>query len=144
MIVKITTTHERAVIPCYATSGSAASDLHIILDEAVTLQPGEIYVAKTGLALELPEGYVAIICARSGLSTKHGICLANGVGVIDSDYRGEIHVCLYNRSRLAFELTDGMRAAQMMIMPVTRAEFQKVESINETDRGTGGFGSTGL
>ena len=137
-------TDERAVLPVYKTAGAAAADLRVILDEPVIIQPGDTYSARTGLAIELPEGYVAMICARSGLASKHGISLVNGVGVIDSDYRGEMHIVLHNSSRMAFELEDGMRAAQLMIMPVVQAEFECVDKINETERGKGGFGSTGV
>jgi len=144
MKIKIKKTDERASMPVYKTSGAAAADLRIILDEPVLMQPGDTYSARTGLAIELPEGYVALICARSGLASKHGICLVNGVGVIDSDYRGEIHIVLYNSSRMAFELENNMRAAQLMIMPVVQAEFEQSEEINETERGKGGFGSTGV
>ncbi len=144
MNVKIMKTDSRASLPVYATSGAAAADIRIILDEPVVMQPGDTYRARTGLAMELPDGYVALICARSGLASKKGICLANGVGVIDSDYRGELQITLHNSSRLAFELENNMRVAQLMIMPVLRAEFECVDSIGETERGVGGFGSTGI
>lgn len=129
--------------PQYATPGSAGMDLRACIDESVTIQPGDITLFPAGIALELPEGHAGFIFARSGLGIKHGITMANGVGVIDSDYRGQIHVGLINRSRDAFTVSPGDRIAQLVIMPVLQAALVEGE-IGLSSRGTGGFGSTGL
>ena len=133
--------------PAYATEGSAAIDLRAAIDEgtAVTIEPGERALIPTGLAIS-PEttGVVAIVAARSGLAIKQGICLSNGIGVIDSDYRGEICVGLHNTSRVPFTVNRGDRIAQMMFMPVLSAKLIEAASLDETARGAGGFGSTGV
>ena len=133
-----------AVCPEYATEGSAAVDLRAMIDEAYTLAPGERHVFTTGIAIA-PEtkGVVAIVAGRSGLGVKHGISLANGIGVIDSDYRGEIHVGLLNKSDEPYTVNPGDRIAQMMFMPVMAVNFIESLELDETDRGAGGFGSTG-
>ena len=132
--------------PTYATEGSAAVDLRAALDEGqtVTILPGERYTFPTGISLA-PErtDVVAVIAARSGLGVKHGIVPANGIGVIDSDYRGEIHVCLRNNGQEPFTVARGDRIAQLMFLPVFTALFTEVDELDETARGTGGFGSTG-
>ena len=133
--------------PEYATQGSAAVDLRAALeqDEVVTLAPGERALIPTGLAISPADtAYVAIIAARSGLGIKKGISLSNGIGVIDSDYRGEICVGLINHGDEPFEVRRGDRIAQMMFMPVVNAAFTLVDSLDETERGAGGFGSTGV
>ena len=133
--------------PTYATEGSAAVDLRAALDEdqTVTILPGERYTFPTGISLA-PErtDVVAVIAARSGLGVKHGIVPANGIGVIDSDYRGEIHVCLRNNGQEPFTVARGDRIAQLMFLPVLAASFIETEELDETARGTGGFGSTGV
>ena len=133
--------------PAYATEGSAAIDLRAAIDEGttVTIEPGERALIPTGLAIS-PEtkGVVAIVAARSGLAIKQGICLSNGIGVIDSDYRGEICVGLHNTSRVPFTVNRGDRIAQMMFMPVLAAKLIEAASLDETARGAGGFGSTGV
>ena len=133
--------------PTYATEGSAAVDLRAALDEGqtITILPGERYTFPTGISIA-PErtDVVAIVAARSGLGVKHGIVPANGIGVIDSDYRGEIHVCLRNNGSEPFTVTRGDRIAQLLFMPILTALFTEVEELDATDRGTGGFGSTGL
>jgi len=133
--------------PTYATEGSAAVDLRAALDEGdtVILLPGERYVFPTGISIA-PErtDVVAIVAARSGLGVKHGIVPANGIGVIDADYRGEIHVCLRNNGSEPFTVTRGDRIAQLMFLPVLTAGFIEVDELDETARGTGGFGSTGV
>ena len=133
--------------PAYATEGSAAIDLRAAIDEGttVTIEPGERALIPTGLAIS-PEtkGVVAIVAARSGLAIKQGICLSNGIGVIDSDYRGEICVGLHNTSRVPFTVNRGDRIAQMMFMPVLAAKLIQAASLDETARGAGGFGSTGV
>lgn len=130
--------------PYYASSGAAAMDLHACLEEPVTIPSGGRVSIPTGIAIALPDaGYVALIFARSGLGMKHGIALSNGVGVIDSDYRGEIRVGLLNSSPDAYTVSPGDRIAQMAVVPVVQAQLRRVESLEETARGEGGFGSTG-
>lgn len=133
-----------AQAPAYATSGAAAADLHAVLDEPMTVQPMERVLVPTGLAIELPSPQtVALVYARSGLSIKHGLCMANGVGVIDSDYRGELKVPMINLGKEAYTIQPGERVAQLCIAPVYTAAFVPAEQLNDTDRGKGGFGSTG-
>ena len=134
---------ENAVIPKMATAGSAAADLCACIDEPVTLAPGESVTIPTGIAVAVPEGFGAFIFARSGLGIKHGIVPSNCVGVIDSDYRGEVCVGLYNHSGESYTVSPGDRVAQMAIIPVLMAKYIEVEELSETDRGAGGFGSTG-
>lgn len=130
--------------PHYASSGAAAMDLHACLDTSVTLQPGERTLISTGIAIALPSpDYVALVFDRSGLGIKHGISLSNGVGVIDSDYRGEIGVGLVNLSGVAYTVEPGDRVAQLAVLPVVRAVPVPVDTLDETERGAGGFGSTG-
>ncbi len=131
-------------LPFYATPGSAAMDLHACMDEAVTIPAGGRKVIPTGLAIALPSAdYVALVYARSGLGIKHGVAPANCVGVIDSDYRGEIMVGLQNSGESDFTVQPGDRVAQLMIAPVVRANLRMVDELDETQRGAGGFGSTG-
>ena len=131
-------------IPEYATPGSAAVDLRSALDGDITVLPGKRALVPTGIAIA-PEtsGVVAILAARSGLSVKHGITLTNGIGVIDSDYRGEIAVSLCNISDTPYTVTPGERIAQLMFVPVLHADFVCTAELDGTDRGEGGFGSTG-
>ena len=133
-----------AACPEYATDGSAAVDLRAMIDEEYTLAPGERHSFPTGIAIS-PEtsGVVAIIAARSGLGIKHGINLSNGIGVIDSDYRGEISVGLRNTSDVPYTVSPGDRIAQLMFIPVMCAHFDVCDELDETVRGAGGFGSTG-
>ena len=131
-------------LPFYATPGSAALDLHACLDEAVTIPAGGRRTIPTGLAIALPSpDYVALIYARSGLGIKHGVAPANCVGVIDSDYRGEIMVGLQNSGESDFTIQPGDRIAQLMVTPVVQAKIQMVDEPDDTARGAGGFGSTG-
>ena len=130
--------------PRFATPGSAAMDLCACLDGDVTLKAGARQVLPTGIAIALPSAdYVALICARSGLASKHGITMANGVGVIDSDYRGEIGVGLVNLGSEPYTVQPGDRIAQLMVVPVVQPTVTVAEDLDETDRGAGGFGSTG-
>ena len=133
-----------ATCPTFATEGSAAVDLSAMIDEPYTLQPGERHLFPTGVAIE-PEtsGVVAIVAARSGLGIKHGINLANGIGVIDSDYRGEICVGLLNTSNESYTIDKGERIAQLFFLPVCAVNFEVSETLGDTERGAGGFGSTG-
>ena len=135
-----------ATLPAYATDGSAALDLRACLEGgSVTIEPGRRVAIPTGIAIA-PEtrGVVAIVAARSGLGFKHGIALANGIGVIDSDYRGEISVCLHNKSDVPYTVNDGDRVAQMMFVPVYTAALIPADELDDTARGAGGFGSTGM
>ena len=131
-------------LPFYATPGSAAMDLHACMEQAVVIPAGGRAVIPTGIAIALPSaGYVALVFARSGLGIKHGIAPANCVGVIDSDYRGEILVGLQNSGGTDFTIQPGDRIAQLMITPVVQASVQMVDDLDQTQRGAGGFGSTG-
>ena len=131
-------------LPAYATEGSAGLDLRACIDGAVTLPAGGRALIPTGIAIELPSAEtVALVFARSGLAIKHGLALSNGVGVIDSDYRGEIKVGLINQGEEDFTVAPGERIAQMVIMPILQPEIELAESLSDTDRGAGGFGSTG-
>lgn len=131
--------------PSYATLGSAGVDLSACINEDVILSPGQTFLCPTGLAIYIKDpGFAGIILPRSGLGTKSGIILANTVGLIDSDYQGELKIALYNRSSVDFKITPMMRVAQLTFMRVEQANFIQVESFEETVRGSGGFGSTGL
>lgn len=135
---------ENAIIPKRATNGSAGLDLHACMEEDILLNPGERALIHTGLAISLPnENFAAFIFARSGLGVKHGVTLSNGVGVIDSDYRGEICVGLCNLGSEAYTISSGERIAQLVVMPVATPIPVEVQALDETDRGVGGFGSTG-
>ena len=142
--LKIKKLHENAIIPTRATNGSAGMDLYACLSEAVTLATGERKIIPTGISIELPDnGFGAFIFARSGLGIKHGISLSNGVGVIDSDYRGEICVGLINQSNRSYTVNPNDRIAQMVIMPVCIPQIDVTDDLSETQRSSGGFGSTG-
>lgn len=130
-------------IPKYETDGSAGLDLRANLDQSITLKPMQRALVPTGLFIELEKGYEAQIRARSGLAIKNGICLANGIGTIDSDYRGEIKIILINLGDQDFEINSGDRIAQMVITNYEQVEFELVEQLNETERSDGGFGHTG-
>ena len=134
----------RAVLPAYQTAGAAAMDLAAVLDEPVTIAPRQLVSIPTGLAIALPDdGWVALVFARSGLGVKHGISPSNCVGVIDSDYRGEVRVGLTNFSDEPYTIQPGDRIAQLMITPVARASVLELDELPATARGSGGFGSTG-
>lgn len=141
--VKIKKLNSKAMLPTYGSEYSAGADLYACMEEAVTIQPGETVLIKTGLAMAIPEGYAGLIYARSGLATKKGLAPANKVGVVDADYRGEVMVPLHNHSRVAVEVEHGERIAQMVITPFLTAEYMLAEELDETERGEGGFGSTG-
>jgi dUTP pyrophosphatase len=136
--------HAPQTLPAYATPGSAGMDVQAAIDAPVTLQPLERHLIPTGLIMMLPEGYECQVRARSGLSIKHGIALANGVGTIDSDYRHEVKVALINLSNEAFTIQPGDRVAQLVIAPVTQARWKETDTVNTVDGRSGGFGSTGL
>ena len=144
MTVKFCILRKGAEPPVYATPGCAACDLKALLDAPVIIKPNERVLIPTGLAIALPSPeYVALICARSGMAYKRGLALANGIGVIDSDYRGELLVALINNSGVDQTIESGDRIAQLMIVPAIQAVFTESASLDETERGEGGFGSTG-
>lgn len=144
MILKIKKLRNNASVPQRGTNGSAGFDLSAAIDGSITIAPGEIASIPTGLSAEIPDcGYALLIYARSGLATKFGIAPANCVGVVDSDYRGEIRVSLINHGSEPFTVTDGMRIAQMILTPVCIPEIQLCDELSDTQRGAGGFGSTG-
>ena len=129
--------------PKYGTAFSAGADLYACTDLSMSLVPGETKTVPTGIAVEIPEGFVGLVFARSGLATKKGLAPANKVGVIDSDYRGEILVALHNHSSMPVEVQPGDRIAQLVIVPDYTATFTEKEELTESVRGAGGFGSTG-
>lgn len=132
-------------LPSYATDGSAGLDLLALIDEKLTLNPGETHLIPTGMAIHLADPrYAAVILPRSGLGHKHGIVLGNLVGLIDSDYQGQLFVSCWNRGNQPFTIDVGDRIAQLVIVPVAQVEFDIVEDFDSSDRGDGGFGSTGV
>lgn len=143
MNVKIRKTDERAIIPTYATEFSAGADLYAVLDADLTINPSETVLIHTGIAIEVPEGYAGLIYARSGLASKKGLAPANKVGVVDSDYRGEVMVALHNHGNAPQIISNGERIAQLVITPFLKAEFSLADDLTDTARGAGGFGSTG-
>ena len=131
-------------LPEYATDGSAGLDLRACIDEPVTIGPGETRLVATGIAIHIADpGYAAVILPRSGLGHRHGIVLGNLVGLIDSDYQGEVGISCWNRGSAPYVVEPGERIAQLVIVPVARARFELVEEFTATERGTGGFGHTG-
>jgi len=131
-------------LPAYASAGAAGMDICAALESDMTLQPGERCAVPTGFAMAIPAGFEAQIRPRSGLALKHGISVLNAPGTIDSDYRGEVAVILINLGDADFTIVRGMRIAQMLIAPVTRAHFTEVTALDASGRGAGGFGSTGV
>lgn len=134
---------KRAVQPHYGSVDAAGADLYAVLDAPLTLAAGETALVHTGLAVEIPVGFVGLVCARSGLATKRGLAPANKVGVIDADYRGEIMVALHNHSTVAQTIEHGERVAQLILIPYLTAEYEEADGLSDTERGIGGFGSTG-
>ncbi len=139
--VKITKLCPDAIIPTYGTEFSAGADLYSVTE--VTIAPGETAFLGTGIATAIPEGLVGLVYARSGMACKRNLAPANKVGVIDSDYRGEIKVALHNHGNVPQTVQKGERIAQLVIAPYLRAEYEEVDSLDDTKRGQGGFGSTG-
>lgn len=135
--------HPQAILPTYGSESAAGADLYALPGEDITIAPGQTVLIHTGLSLEIPEGYGGFIYARSGLATKRGLAPANKVGVIDADYRGEVMVALYNQSSEPATVSGGERVAQLVIAPFLRVCFEESDSLTETVRGEGGFGSTG-
>lgn len=142
MIIKIKTLSGQ--LPQYETEGSAGMDIRAYMDETVTLLPGERALIPTGLFMEIPIGYEVQIRARSGLAAKHGIGLTNGIGTIDSDYRGEIKVSLINWGQESYTVKNGDRIAQMVVARYEQAVLERTDELSETARGQGGFGHTGV
>ena len=132
-----------AVCPTYQSADAAGADLCAALPAPVTVQPGETAFVPTGLSLEIPQGFVGLVCARSGLACKKGLAPANKVGVIDADFRGELMVALFNHAQQAVQVLPGERVAQLLLVPYLTAEFSESTLLSETARGAGGFGSTG-
>ncbi len=144
MEIKIKKLNPNAKVPKRATSGSAGMDLYACIDEPITIAPGQLAVVPTGIAIALPDNScAAFLYARSGLGVKHGICLSNGVGVIDSDYRGEICAGICNVSDKPYTIEPDERVCQMVIAPVLTPDIVEVSELDDTQRGKGGFGSTG-
>ena len=141
--VKIKKLDENAVIPTYGSEYSAGADLYYVGNEPLTIEAGQTVLVHTGVAMEIPEGLVGLIFARSGLATKRSLAPANKVGVIDSDYRGEIMVALHNHSDKPQTIEAKERVAQIAFVPYVAAAFEVADELGDTERGTGGFGSTG-
>ena len=143
MKVAVKKLHPDAVLPTYGSEFSAGADLYALTEEELVFLPGETKLVKTGLAMEIPEGYAGLIYARSGLASKRGLAPANKVGVVDSDYRGEVMVAVHNHSNVEQKVAPKERIAQLVIAPFLKAEFSACEELSDTVRGEGGFGSTG-
>ncbi|MBR5923815.1 MAG: dUTP diphosphatase [Clostridia bacterium] len=143
MTVKFIKLNENAIVPTYGTEYAAGADIYALPLGDITVKPGDTVLIHTGIAMQIPKGYGGFIFARSGIATKRGLAPANKVGVIDSDYRGEIMVSIHNHSRDLQVIASGERVAQLVIMPYLKAEFTECESLEETERAAGGFGSTG-
>lgn len=142
--IKFIKLNDKAIVPSYGTPFSAGADLYALLgEEKIEIKSGETKLIHTGIALQIPDGLVGLIYARSGIATKRGLAPANKVGVIDSDYRGEIMVSLHNHSDKPQFIEEGERIAQIVFTPYVAVEFLECETLDDTDRGAGGFGSTG-
>ncbi len=141
--IRVKKLHPAAKLPTYGSTEAAGADLYACLEEPVTIAPGETVWIPTGLALEVPKGCAGLVYARSSLGAKRGLAPANKVGVIDSDYRGEIRVVLLNHGKVAQTIAHGERVAQFLITPVLTPAYVEVTELTDTDRGAGGFGSTG-
>ena len=133
-----------AVVPCYKTAGAAGADVCALLDENVLLKKGQRTIIPTGLFFEIPQGYEIQVRPRSGLAAKNGVTVLNTPGTIDSDYRGEVKIILINLGDADFTVNNGDRIAQLIVAPVTQGIFVKTDKLDETERGAGGFGSTGV
>ena len=141
--VRVKILREGAKLPTYGTAQAAGADLYACLNDSVTIAPGETFFVPTGIALEVPVGCAGLIYARSGLACKRGLAPANKVGVVDSDYRGEIHVALHNHGSVSQTVENGDRVAQFVITPVLTPAYEIAEDLSDTLRNQGGFGSTG-
>lgn len=141
--VNIIKLNENATIPTYGSQFSAGADLYACNEEPIVIKPHQTVLVKTGIALEIPEGYAGLIYARSGIATKRGLAPANKVGVVDSDYRGEVMVALHNHSSIVQEIEPNERIAQLVVTPFLKVDFCETDELTDTVRGEGGFGSTG-
>jgi dUTP pyrophosphatase len=142
-ILRVLALRENAVLPAYGSAYAAGADLCACIPEPWAFQPGETKLVPTGLAVEIPEGYAGLIYARSGRASKRGLAPANKVGVVDADYRGEEMVALHNHSNTAQEIQPGERIAQLVVTPFLQVNYEWSETLEDTERGAGGFGSTG-
>ncbi|MEE3002513.1 MAG: dUTP diphosphatase [Planctomycetota bacterium] len=142
-VLSIKRLSDLATLPAYQSTEAAGMDLHAAIEQAIVLEPGAITLVPLGFAMALPPGFEGQVRPRSGLASRHGITLPNAPGTIDSDYRGEVKVPLVNLGDSAFTIEQGMRIAQMIIAPVVQAQLQEVDDLDDSDRGEGGFGSTG-
>lgn len=143
MNIRVKLLHELAKAPAYATEGAAGADLHAFCGWPVTINPGRREKVGTGIAVEIPPGYEGQVRPRSGLAAKHGVTVLNAPGTLDCDYRGEVCVLLVNLGSMPFVVNNGDRIAQLVLSPVTRGAFEAVDELSDTERGAGGFGSTG-
>lgn len=141
--IRVKKINARAILPTYGSAEAAGADLYACLEQAVTIEPGETAWIGTGIALEVPKGCAGLVYARSSMGTKRGLAPANKVGVVDSDYRGEIRVVLLNHGKTSQTVEHGERIAQFLITPVLTPEYVETEELSDTQRGVGGFGSTG-
>ena len=142
--VNIKKLNEKAVLPTYGSEYAAGADLYACNEEKIVIKPHETVLIKTGIALEIPEGYAGLIYARSGIATKRGLAPANKVGVIDADYRGEVMVALHNHSEVDGGIEPFERIAQLVVTPFLKVDFEETDELSDTVRGAGGFGSTGV
>ncbi len=141
--VNIKKLNKNATVPTYGSQFSAGADLYACNDEPIVIKPHQTVLVKTGIAVEIPEGYAGLIYARSGIASKRGLAPANKVGVVDSDYRGEVMVALHNHSSVAQEIEPNERIAQLVVTPFLKVDFCETDELTDTARGEGGFGSTG-
>ena len=141
--IRVKKLRQDAIIPTYGSEEAAGADLYACMDGAVTIEPGESVWINSGVAIELPRGYVGLVFARSSMGAKRGLAPANKVGVIDSDYRGELRVVLYNHSKSVQQVNPGERIAQLVVTPIITPGFEVVEELSDTSRADKGFGSTG-
>lgn len=142
--VNIKKLNEKAIVPTYGSEYAAGADLYACNEEKIIIKPHETVLIKTGIAMEIPEGYAGLIYARSGIASKRGLAPANKVGIVDSDYRGEVMVALHNHSEKDGEIEPFERIAQLVVAPFLKVDFEEAEELSDTVRGTGGFGSTGV
>lgn len=143
MIIKVKKLRENVILPRYQTDHSAGMDLHAAIDRPITIKPSETFAVPTGISVAIPQGYEMQIRGRSGLALNFGVCPANGIGTIDADYRGEVCAILINNGKVDFVINPGDRIAQAVIAKYERTQWEETKKLGKTDRGAGGFGSTG-